>query len=107
VILVVIELPDKQQFLLATLPPSRGQSRLALGVGVALVVSFAITVPITTTQLAAVDAFIPALQIALLTCDLITAAMLFAQFSIVRSRSLLTLASGYLFTAFIARRLEG
>ena len=33
--------------------------------------------------------------------DLVTAALLFAQYSISRSRSLLALATGYLFTAFI------
>jgi Membrane-associated sensor, integral membrane domain len=92
---------DQQQFLLATLPSSRAQNRLALGVVVALVVVFALTVPFTTIQLPVVIAFIPALQTALLICDLITAAMLFTQFTILRWRALLALASGYLFTALI------
>lgn len=35
-------------------------------------------------------------------CDLITAVLLFGQFNFLRSRALFVLASGYLFTAFIA-----
>ena len=34
-------------------------------------------------------------------CDSITAILLFAQFSILRSRAILVIASGYLFTALI------
>jgi signal transduction histidine kinase len=99
--LVVREASDEQQFLLATLPPSPGQHRLALGVIVVLVVAFAITAPFTSIQLPASFAFIVALQTALLIGDLITAALLFAQFAILRWRGLLVLGSGYLFTAAI------
>jgi signal transduction histidine kinase/DNA-binding response OmpR family regulator/HPt (histidine-containing phosphotransfer) domain-containing protein len=52
--------------------------------------------------LAKVWAFIPAYQSALAVNDLITAVLLFGQFAIVRSRALLALASGYLFTACMA-----
>jgi hypothetical protein len=44
----------------------------------------------------------PAYESALVLCDLITAVLLFGQFNVFRSRALLVLASGYLFTAFIA-----
>jgi signal transduction histidine kinase len=98
---VVDEASDQNQFLLAALPPSREQNLLALGIVVLLVVAFVITVPFTTMQLPVVVAFIPALQTALLICDLITAALLFTQFTILRWRALLALASGYLFTALI------
>jgi PAS domain S-box-containing protein len=47
-------------------------------------------------------AFIPSYQAALVINDLITAVVLFGQFRIVRSRALLLLASGYLFTACLA-----
>ena len=57
--------------------------------------------PFTNTPLARVDAFIPAFQTAILFTDLITSALLFAQYSVVRSRALLVLASGFLFTALI------
>src|SRR6202043_1280557 len=42
---------------------------------------------------------IPSYESALAINDLITAVLLFAQFSILRSRALLVLACGYLFTA--------
>jgi len=46
-------------------------------------------------------AFIPVYGSALAVIDLITAVLLFGQFSFLRSRALLVLASGYLFTTFI------
>jgi signal transduction histidine kinase len=48
-----------------------------------------------------VDAFIPAFETALIFNDLVTASLLFAQFSIMRSRALLVLACGFLYTALI------
>ncbi|HVZ54073.1 MAG TPA: MASE4 domain-containing protein [Pseudolabrys sp.] len=45
--------------------------------------------------------FIPNLNATIAVTDLVTALLLFAQFSIYRSRALLVLAGGYLFSAFI------
>lgn len=92
---------DEHQLLLATLPPSKGQIRLALGVVIGLFVALAFTIPFTNIQLPRVDAFIPAFETAIVFNDLVTAALLFAQFSILRWRSLLVLANGFLFTALI------
>src|ERR1700722_1515432 len=92
---------DDQQLLLATLPPSKAQTRLAIGVVAALFVAFLLTIPFTNVQLPRVDAFIPAFETAIIFNDLVTAALLFAQFSVVRSRALLVLAVGFLYTAFI------
>jgi signal transduction histidine kinase len=92
---------DEQQLLLATLPPSKGQIRLAIGVVAALLLAFVLTVPFTNIQLPRVDAFIPAFETAIVFNDLVTAALLYAQFSIMRSRALLVLASGFLYTALI------
>jgi hypothetical protein len=92
---------DEYQVLLATLPPSRGQIRLALGVVIVLLIVFGITLPFTTIQLPRADAFIPAIALGIVINDLITSALLFAQFSVVRRPGLLVLASGYLFTALI------
>jgi signal transduction histidine kinase len=52
-------------------------------------------------QTSRVDAFLPAYLTAMFVCDSITAVLLFAQFSILRSRATLVIASGYLFTALI------
>jgi len=63
--------------------------------------AFSVTLPFTNPRLARADAFIPAFQTAILFTDLITSALLFAQYSVVRRRALLMLASGFLFTALI------
>jgi diguanylate cyclase (GGDEF)-like protein len=71
---------------------------------VAVLVSTAIflaAAPFAKMPLAQVPAFIPMYVSALVVCDLITAVLLFGQFHFLRSRALLTLAGGYLFTASI------
>ena len=47
------ETPDEHQLLLATLPPSKGQIRLALGVVIGLFFAFAVAIPFTNIQLRA------------------------------------------------------
>jgi signal transduction histidine kinase len=94
--------PGEQHFILSSLSPSRAQRRLALAVVlVLLVVLFIIEGPLSTTQAGRIDAFVPAYATAMFVNDSITAVLLFAQFSILRSRALLAIASGYLFTAFM------
>ena len=95
------EIPDEYQLLLATLPPSRLQIRLALSVVLVLLVSFTVTTYFTNVQLPRVDAFIPSIETAIAFNDLVTAVLLFAQFSIMRRQALLVLASGFLFTSLI------
>jgi signal transduction histidine kinase len=63
---------------------------------------FVAAVPFAKVQLAPVAAFIPIYQSALILNDLITAVLLFGQFSFLKSRALLVLASGYLFSAAMA-----
>ncbi len=94
--------PEEQHFILSNLPPSLAQKRLALGVALFLLVAFFITAgPLASVQLGRIDAFVPAYATAMFVNDLITAVLLFAQFSILRSRALLVIASGYLFTALV------
>jgi signal transduction histidine kinase len=97
----VVSKSDQQLFLLATLPPSKRQIGLALGIVVAIIAAFGATAPFANTPLARVDGFIPALETAIVIADLTTSALLFAQFSIVRQLGLLVLASGYLFSGLI------
>jgi signal transduction histidine kinase len=95
-------IPGEQHFILSSLPPSRAQKRLAVAVVLALLVAFLIADgALSTIQLGRIDAFIPAYATAMFVNDTITAVLLFAQFSILRSRALLAIASGYLFTALI------
>ena len=94
--------PEEQHFVLSHLPPSLAQRRLALAVALALLVAFVIAAgPLSTFQPRRIDAFVPTYGTAVFVTDLITAVLLFAQFSIVRSRALAVLASGYLFAALI------
>jgi signal transduction histidine kinase len=91
---------DGEQFILSSLSPDRAQKRLALTVVLALLVAFTVA-PVSNIQLARIDAAVPAYATASFVTDSITAILLFAQFSILRSRALLTIASGYVFTALI------
>ncbi|HEY2755558.1 MAG TPA: MASE4 domain-containing protein [Pseudolabrys sp.] len=93
---------EGQQFIISSLSPGVTQRRLAGGVVFALVVAFFITVgPLSKLQLPRIDAFVPIYATAMFVNDSLTAVLLFAQFSILRSRALLVISSGYLFTALI------
>jgi signal transduction histidine kinase len=95
------ELTDERSFFLSTLPAGRRDRRLAIAVVAASAAIFALAAPFAKVPLAPVAAFIPIYESALVINDLITAVLLFGQFNILRSRALLMLAGGYLFTAFI------
>jgi len=95
------EASDESPFVLATLPPSQRQLRAAIGIVVVLFIAFIVTAPLANTQLPRVDAFIPVNETVILINDLIISALLFSQYSILRRRALLMLASGYLFTALL------
>jgi signal transduction histidine kinase len=95
--------PEEQEFIISSLSPSLAQKRLALCVVLVLLVAFFIIAwPLSTVQLAQVHAFVPIYATAMFVNDSITAVLLFAQFSILRSRALLAISSGYLFTAFMS-----
>ncbi len=63
---------------------------------------FAAAAPFARQPLGEIWSFIPNYEAALCISDLITATILFGQFHLLRSRALLIVASGYLFTALIA-----
>ena len=90
--------PDDGVFL-STMPASRSQRRLALAVVLIATVLFLVSAPFAKVQLQRVDGFIPAYETAIIMFDLITAILLFGQFAFLRSRAILVLASGYLFTS--------
>ena len=97
-----VTIPESQNFILSSLAPSLIQKRLALGLVMFLLLAFVVIAgPLSTVQLRRIDAFIPAYATAMFVNDLMTAVLLFAQFSVLRSRALLAIASGYLFTAFM------
>ena len=83
---------------LSTAIASGGERSLAFAVMLFSTIIFVAAAPFARVPLAQLWAFIPIYQSALALNDLVTAVLLFAQFRILRSRALLVLACGYLFT---------
>ncbi len=92
---------DSADTWLVNLPPTPRQSRIALFVAVALLIGLGVTATVADVPLPRIEAFIPAIEVAVIITDFITAAFLFSQCRIYHSRALLALASGYLFSALI------
>jgi PAS domain S-box-containing protein len=87
---------------LSTMPASRRDRRAALAVVGVSSVLFACAAPFAKVPLTPVPAFVASYQSGLVVNDVITAILLYSQFGLLRSRALLLLASGYLFTAVAA-----
>lgn len=86
---------------LSQLPATLQQRRLVLIVATLLLVGLSIAAPFGNVQLEPYPAAIVAQQAVVFVNDFITSLLLFGQYSIVRSRGILLLASGYLVTALI------
>jgi signal transduction histidine kinase len=86
---------------LVNLPPTPRQRYAAFAVAALLLAGFLATAPLAHLTMPRIGAFLPAVVAAISVVDFITSVLLFAHFSIYRSRALLALASGYLFTALI------
>jgi signal transduction histidine kinase len=86
---------------LANVPPTREQRRMARAFLSALLVILLVTWPFAAVKLPEIHAFVPTLAAALLVSDCVTAALLFAQFTILRQWALLVIAGGYWFSALI------
>jgi len=93
------EVTDQSSVLLANLPAGRTERRIALVVGLVLLGIGVVIVPFGKMQLPESNAWVPLITSFMIVADLITWFLLISQFTIVRSRALLVLASGYLFTA--------
>src|SRR5258708_31101198 len=92
---------DQRLVFVSTAPAARREWRLAAAVVVVSLLAFAAAAPFAKTPLAPLPAFIPIYESALVLGDFATAVLLFGQFSILRSRALLVLASAYLFTSLV------
>jgi PAS domain S-box-containing protein len=93
---------DERDIFLSTMPATHRDRVAAIAVVTVSAVLFACAVPFAGVPLTPVPAFIASYQSALAINDMITAVLLFSQVAISRSRALLLLASGYLFTAMAA-----
>jgi len=92
---------NERQVFLSTLPAGPRERRLTLLLAALSSIGFVAAIPFAQTPLPKIPAFIPGYESALVLIDLITAVLLFGQFTQFRSRALLALASGYLFDALI------
>jgi PAS domain S-box-containing protein len=97
-----VEAGDDRNIFLSTLPATSRDRKIAFGVVAASAIFFSATLPFSRLQFPPVPAFVASYQSALAINDLITTILLLSQFSLLRSRALLVLASGYLFTAIAA-----
>jgi signal transduction histidine kinase/ActR/RegA family two-component response regulator len=100
----MVEAPpaDGNRVFVSTLAAGPAERRLAATVVVVSAAIFLGLVPFAKMPLGQSWPFIPIYQSSLIVGDLITAVLLFGQFGFVRSRALLVLAGGYLFTAVMA-----
>ena len=87
---------------IATVPETKRQRAIAVGVVIVLIVAAAVVAPFASIQVGRVDAFIPVLQTVVCVVDLVTAILLFAQYSLQPQLALLALASGYIFSGSFA-----
>lgn len=92
---------EPQPFL-STLPPRAQDRRLALAVLMLSSVVFLAAIPLAKRPLEPLPAFLPIYQSALVIIELVTAVLLFGQYTILRSRALLALGCAYLFSATMA-----
>jgi signal transduction histidine kinase len=95
-------IPQARASFVSTVRPTAAQRNTAAAVAVLSVAVFALAAPFAQTPLRPVPAFVPLYQSALIVFDLITSVLLFGQYRMLRSRALLLLAAGYVFSAMMA-----
>lgn len=95
------DLPTPYSAFLSSKTAGRREYRFAMGVALVSAIFFLVAVPYAKTPQEQVPAFIPIYVSFLILSDLITSALLFSQFSVLRSKEILILAGGYLFSGAI------
>lgn len=91
--------PDHTVHDLTTMPANRSQRVLALCIGAAVCLISLLLAPFARVQLAEMHAYQPAIFSAVICFELITAYVLYSQFRVNGTPSVLMLAAGYLFSA--------
>src|ERR1700761_5713406 len=93
---------DGHEYMISTLAPGRTQERVAITV--VLLFLFAIAIALAflgAVQFQGMPNFLTASAVAIMITNLLTAFILFAQFSILRSWSLIAISSGYLYAGLM------
>ena len=92
---------DESRLSVASVPPTARQRKIALTFAVCVACGALIIAWIGLIPMPRSDGFIPGVEGVIAAVEFITAVLLFAQYATERSRALLLLAAGYLFTALI------
>jgi len=92
---------DDFPIVITAMPANARQYKIAFR-GFAILVVVVAIVMLANIQTVRVDALMPAIQIVMCLADLLTAAFLFAQYSVQPRRALLALASGFVFSGLFA-----
>jgi len=92
---------DDFPIVITTMPADVRQYKIAFR-GFAIFVIVVAIVMVANIKTARVDAFVPVIQTIMCIADLLTAAFLFAQYSVQPRRALLALASGFVFSGLFA-----
>jgi signal transduction histidine kinase len=82
-------------------PPDRREIRFSLVIVALLCASVVLVLPVRDVRLREYDSFIPMINAIMFVCELVTATLLYAQATVFRSRALIVLATGYLYTALL------
>src|SRR5689334_18024919 len=94
--------PSDRSTFLSTMAATQSDRTAAMAIVGIFAILFALAVPFAGVPMVQVPAFVASSQSALAVTDIITAVLLLSQFAILRSRALLMLSTGYLFTAAAA-----
>lgn len=92
---------DDSRLSVASVPPTIGQRKIALAFSLGVACAIIVIAWIGRVPMPRSDGFIPGIEGVIAAVEFITAVLLFAQYATERSRALLLLAAGYLFTALI------
>jgi signal transduction histidine kinase len=93
---------DDLPIVIAAMPISVRERRIAFGVIIFLAIIDVLTVTFGNTQLSRVDAFIPVIQMVMSVVDVITAALLFVLYAIYPVHGVLAVAAAYVFSGLFA-----
>ncbi len=87
---------------IAAIPATSRQHKIAIGALIVLVVIVAASMPLVHNQVPRIHSFIPIVETTICLANLLTAAFLFAQYSVYPQRALLVLAGGFVFNGLFA-----
>ncbi len=87
---------------IAAMPATARERKIAVGALITLFIIVAATIPLAHVQFPRINSFVPITETAICLASLLTAAFLFAQYSVYPQRALLVLAGGFVFNGLFA-----